>query len=589
MRIPSLSPVGTIRAKRRYSCARKRAGRPPDADFPHARGREMDATTKAWLLGMSFALPMAATASPAADEKDHHAQHAHPTAHATPAGRGAHLETGCAEASQQAFDQGFYFLHNMSYTRARGTFEQGATADPACAMLFWGAAMTYFQPLWPGKPDVAALAKGTQAAATARTAARNAIDRDYAAAVSAFYDGEGVDYQVRLKNWEAGQRTLAEKYPEDVEAQAFHALSQLAIVDRKDKSYAVAIAVGADLERLLQQRPEHPGLMHYLVHAYDNPALAKQATTVSADYMATSPDAPHALHMPSHIYTRLGDWPKMIDANIRSADEALRNPTANGLVLKDFFHAADYLVYAYLQTGDDARADATAARIDPTKPFEQGYGAAEYALVAIPARLALERRNYKRAAMVTPIGAPYDLEKFPWFGAIPHAVRGLGAARRGQLKAAAAEIAELDRLRGKVDKPWWAEQIRNQRDIIAAWVAWARKDKAAAEALAREAAAREFAAGKDPVEPGHVIVAIEEYADMLLALDRPQDALAQYESSLRESPNRFAALYGAARAAESAGLDDKAQAHYARLLEIASPESTRPELAHARKFLAKKK
>lgn len=405
----------------------------------------------------------------------------------------------------------------------------------------------------------------------------------------AFYDGADIDYQARLRNWEAGQRRLAEKYPDDVEAQAFHALSRLAILDRKDKRHAVPIAVGADLERLLQKRPEHPGLMHYLIHAYDNPALADRAATVSADYMATSPDAPHALHMPSHIYTRLGDWPKMIDANLRSADEALRHPTADGRVLKDFFHAADYLVYGYLQTGDEARAEATAARIDPSKPFEQGYGAAEYALVAIPSRLALERRDYRRAAAVKPIGAPYDVETFPWFAAIPHAVRGMGAARSGQLKAAEAEIAELDRLRGKVDKPWWAEQIRNQRDIIAAWVAWARKDEASAEALARDAAAREFASGKDPVEPGHVIVAIEEYADMLLALKRPQEALAQYENSLRESPNRFAALYGAARAAELAGLGDRARAHYARLLAIASPDSIRPELAQARKFLDRKK
>lgn len=499
--------------------------------------------------------------------------------------RGIQLDTGCGAVSQQSFDQGFYFLHNMSYTRARDTFEAAAAADPVCAMLSWGAAMTYFQPLWPGKPNAAALAKGTQAAAAARAAARGATDRDYAAAVSAFYDGEGLDYQVRLKNWEAGQRKLAAKYPDDVEAQAFHALSRLAIVDRKDKTYAVANEVGATIERLMQQRPEHPGLMHYLVHAYDNPALAGRATGVSAEYMATSPDAPHALHMPSHIYTRLGDWPKMIDANIRSADEALRHPTANGLVLKDFFHAADYLVYGYLQTGDDARADATAARIDPALPFEQGYGAPEYALVAIPARLALERRDYSRAATVAPIGAPHDVEAFPWFAAIPHAVRGLGAARSGKLEAAEAEIAELDRLRGKVDKPWWAEQIRNQRDIVAAWVAWAKQDRATAEALARDAAAREFAAGKDPVEPGHVIVAIEEYADLLLELKRPREALAQYENSLRESPNRFNALHGAAHSAELAGMREQARGYYRQLLAVADTASTRLALAQARRFL----
>lgn len=574
-----------------------------DEDCERLRKRKMAATTtKVWRrLCLLSALPLIAgwngspQARPATDggqtaPADH--AHGHDTAKAVPAQanpRGAWLPTGCAEASQRQFDQGFYFLHNMDYTRARAVFEQAATADPKCAMLSWGAAMTYFQPLWPGKPTEAALAKGAQAVAAAQSAAAGRMERDYVAAVAAFYDGEGIDYGVRLKHWAAAQQKLAGQYPEDVEAQAFHQLARLATRDRKDKTYAESIAAGEAIERLLQQRPEHPGLMHYLVHAYDNPALAERGVEVSAQYMATSPDTAHALHMPSHIYTRLGDWKRMIAANIRSAETALDHPAADQRVSRDFLHAADYLAYGYLQTGDDRNAAAVARRIVAAVPYEENFGPVAYASAAVPARLALERRDFRQAAGLTPRPAPYTWDRFPWAEAVTHAARGLGAARRGDAKAAEAELAELDRLQARIEAPWWVERVRIERDAVAAWLAWAKGDGKQAETLLRDAAAREIASGKDSVEPGHVVVAIEEYADMLLALGRPQEALQAYEDSLRESPRRFNALYGAGRAAELAGFGDKAQGYYAQLLEVASPDSTRPELARAKAFLAGRK
>ena len=540
----------------------------------------MGAAAKLCLPLLWAAMPLVATGHPA---------HSQGAGEAAGAGmRGAHLDTGCAEASQQRFDRGFYLLHNMDYTRARATFEQAAAADPACAMLSWGAAMTYFQPLWPGQPNDAALARGAQAAAAARTAARSEADRDYAAAVSAFYEGEGIDYDLRLKHWAMAQKHLAEQRPTDIEAQAFYQLARLATRDRKDKTHAESIAAGHDIERLLQQRPDHPGLMHYLVHAYDNPGLARNGIDVSKQYMATAPDTAHALHMPSHIYTRLGDWPRMIDANQRSAAAALEHPAADGRVSRDFLHATDYLTYGQLQTGDDRAAAATAARIDPATPYEQNFGAGAYALAAVPARLALERRDFARAAALVPRAVPYDWERFPWAEAVTHAARGLGAARSGDAETAKAELAELDRLRARIDAPWWGERVGIERDVIAAWLAWNDRDAEQAEALMRAAAARETAAGKDSVEPGHVVVATEEWGELLLELERPREARVAFETSLRESPNRFNALYGAARAAESAGQREQARAYYRQLLGIAGKSSTRPELESARRFLAER-
>ena len=483
--------------------------------------------------------------------------------------RGAHLDTGCIETSQQQFDRGFTLLHNMDYTRARAAFETAATTDPSCAMASWGVAMTWFQPLWPGKPNYAALAKGTQAAADARAAARSAADRGYAAAVSAFYAGEGIDYGLRLKHWAAAQKQLAEQRPDDIEAQAFHQLSRLAARDRKDKTYAESIAAGHDIERLLQLRPEHPGLMHYLVHAYDNPGLARNGVDVSKRYMATSPDTAHALHMPSHIYTRLGDWPRMIDANQRSATAALTHPTTDGRVSRDFLHAADYLVYGQLQAGDDRAAAATAARIDPATPYEDNFGAGAYALAAVPARLVLERRDFAGAAALVPRATPYHWEQFPWAEAVTHAARGLGAARSGDAGIAKEELAELERLQARIDAPWWAERVGIEHDVIAAWLAWSDRDVVKAETLMRDAATRETAAGKDSVEPGHVVVATEEWGELLLALNRAPEARTAFETSLRESPNRFNALYGAARSAELAGQREQAGAYYRQLLGIA--------------------
>src|SRR5688500_7788051 len=296
-----------------------------------------------------------------------------PTANAT---QGAYLKIACAPAAQAEFDRGFFFLHNMDYVSAKKTFEAAATAHAGCAMLHWGVAMSYFQPLWPGQATKDSLAKGSAAVARAQaaSASASAIEKAFIAAVAAFYtDAEKVDTPMRYENWEAGQRLAASAHPDDVEAQAFWALSRLATVDRKDKTYRVTLEVAAKLEELLQKRPEHPGLLHYLLHAYDNPVHANKAIGVPRPYEAVAPEAAHALHMPSHIHVRLGNWQDVIDWNIKSAAAALKHPV-EGRISRDWLHATDYMVYGYLQIADDVKAKEAAGKIDPKTRYELNSG-----------------------------------------------------------------------------------------------------------------------------------------------------------------------------------------------------------------------
>ena len=540
------------------------------------------------LLGCSGAKKPA----PDHSQHEHHGHHGHHvgsgagSAVANPQ-RGAHLAIACAPEAQKQFDRGFFFLHNMDYVSARQTFEEAAAAHASCAMLHWGAAMTYFQPLWPGQPTKASLEKGAAAIGRAKAAMANvsALERDFIAAAAAFY--EGTDSATRYKNWEAGQRRVVENHPDDIEAQAFWALARLATADRKDKTYKEALAVAAKLEELLVKRPEHPGLMHYLLHAYDNPMYAKQAVGIARTYEAVSPDAAHALHMPSHIHVRLGNWQEVIDWNIKSAAAALKNPV-EGRVSRDWLHALDYMTYGYLQKGDDAKAKESVDKIDPATKYELNSGPGAYGLAATPARYALERKQWKEAAELPVKRVDYTWDQYPWAEAVTHAARGLGAARLGNVKAATAAIAELERLLPKIESPWWQGRVQIERDVITAWIAFAQRDAKRAEAVMRAAAERELASGKDNVEPGHVITAAEELGDLLLELKRPADALAAFKAALAESPKRFNALYGAGRAAELANQAAEARGFYEELVTISVATSTRPARAQAQAYLAKR-
>jgi tetratricopeptide (TPR) repeat protein len=527
----------------------------------------------------------AACGHPPAHDPGGHGERHHMASEAP--GLGAHLAISCGADAQASFDQGFSFLHNMDYARAHDSFARAIAAHAECAMLHWGDAMTYFHPLWAGQPTADAMRSGAAAVANARAGQATASERDYIAAVGAFYDDwEHADYATRIARWDAAQKQLAEHHADDIEAQAFAALAALATIDKQDKqkAYDQQLAIGERLEQLLQQRPQHPGLMHYLLHAYDNPALAQHAIEIARKYAETSPGAAHALHMPSHIYTRLGDWQGVVASNLQSAHAALQHPSDGGRVSRDFLHATDYLIYGYLQMGDDDHAREALSKIDPTTPYELTSGPVAYALSAVPARFALERGAWKDAAALEPRKVPYDWERYPWAEAVTYAARGLGAARSGDAAGALAALIELERLKSLIESKWWQGRVQIEEDVITGWLHYVRGDPVAAEARLRHAAESELAASKDNVEPGHVVVAIEQLGDLLLELKRPQDALEAYKSALADTPHRFHALFGAGQAAELAGLVDQAKTYYRDLVAI-SPASKRLERTHAQAFL----
>ncbi|CAN5339726.1 hypothetical protein BH11MYX1_BH11MYX1_32480 [soil metagenome] len=534
---------------------------------------------------------IACTGAPAVkqpDPPDPHAGHQMampPTAGGT-GELGAELPITCGAKAQTEFDTAFALLHNMDYVDARTSFTKVRDAEPRCAIAYWGLAMTYFQPLWPGKPTDEAMKAGAAAVAAAREATLgDTVSADYVAAVASFYnDWEHVGYAARLTNWLHGQEVLATKYPEDVEAQAFLALAQLATIDKsdKDRAYKAMLAIGLGLEKLLVKRPRHPGLMHYLLHAYDNPLLAERGIATAQQYATSSPDAAHALHMPSHIFVRLGDWKRVIESNLASRAAALKHP-AGIQISRDFLHATDYLVYGYLQLGDDANAKTALDQLDAKADYERSSGPAAYSLAAGPARFTIEHHAWKDAAALVVRAVPYDWEHYPWAEAVTHAARGLGAARLGDAKGAMAELALLDELVPKIDAAWWQGRVKIERDVISAWLAHARKDDKTAEQLLRDAAQRETAAGKDNVEPGHVIYAGEELGDLLVELGKTDAAIAAYDAVLADSPHRFNALYGRGRAAERAGHAGDARTSYQALIK--GTIGARPERAHAQAYV----
>jgi tetratricopeptide (TPR) repeat protein len=293
--------------------------------------------------------------------------------------------------------------------------------------------------------------------------------------------------------------------------------------------------------------------------------------------------------MPSHIYVRLGDWGDVISGNIRSQASALRQPAPGGRVSKHFLHALDYLVYGFLQLADDERAlqEVSKANADTEWQLDSGPGA--YALSAAPARFAIERRAWKKAATLELRAVPYSWDRYPWAEALTHAARGLGAARSGDVEAARASIDELDRLEGLTRNSWWQRRIRLERDVISGWIAHEQGRASAAVQLIGNAAEEELSAGKLSVEPGHTLYAVEQLGELLLELDRPREALEAFQRSLADSPKRFHSLFGAGRAAELAKMDEEATGYYAALTEMVVAGNDRPQVQHALDLLAKAK
>ena len=529
---------------------------------------------------------LAAFASPA------RAQHeAHNAAPADQVGSASvNFQTSCAPALRGDFNQAVALLHSFWFAQAIATFNKVLAADPSCAMAHWGIALSQWGNPFAGlrAPQQIELGRAAilKAQATGSPTPRERAYIDAAAAL--FTSGEAATQRARTTAYADLMEKVVRAYPDDMEAQIFYALAVNQTARPEDKTYAAQLKAASILEPLFKQHPQHPGLAHYIIHAYDHPPLAAKALDAARRYASLAPAVPHALHMPSHTFTRLGYWNESIETNRRSAEAASKSSMAG-----EELHSLDYQAYAYLQIADDRAAKAVLDRAMTLTKGADGIavGAAAvgaFAIAAIPARYAVEREAWSEAAalVVRPAKTPYT-------EAMTHYARALGAARAGNPQAAAPDIDRLASLRdtlASMQDSYWAEQVDIQRRVALAWVAYAEGRKEDAIAALRVAADAADATDKSAISPGPLMPPRELLGFMLLDAGRPAEALTAFEMNLQKEPNRFRGLYGAGKAAEAAGDRAKATAYYKQLLQMVSgvEGTARPELQHARTFVGRK-
>jgi tetratricopeptide (TPR) repeat protein len=482
----------------------------------------------------------------------------------------------CSRPAQQQFEHALALLHHMTYALARKEFATLAEREPDCAMAHWGVAMTLFQPLWPTRPSPADLERGSRAIAAARVAPKqNARERQFIASAAAFYDNAGApQYWDRVRRWEAAMQEVHAARPGDDEATLFYALAHLAVAPPDERQKAYADRAVELLLPVYRRNPDHPGAMHYLVHATDVPGRERQLGEVVAKYETVAPHNAHALHMPTHIYTRLGDWPAVVRGNLRSAEAALEEPAGENsqYVRDEFAHAIEYLVYAYLQQGADVEAEAQVRRLHDESRVEPTFKAA-FHRASTAARYALERRDWKAAAAL-PARTPDTLawDRFPWAEGVTWFARGVGAAHMHDIESAQAAVdrlAQLEETASKSGEEIFTRNIRMLRLAASAWLAQARGDAAQARALLTQAAELEATTPKHPVTPGPTLPAYEQLGDLLLEQKLPAEAMAAYERSLQLYPRRFNSLQGIVRAARANGDSARARAAETELREVA--------------------
>jgi tetratricopeptide (TPR) repeat protein len=515
------------------------------------------------------------------------AQHEHPAGDPGKLGK-VSFSVSCDPSVQAQFTSAVAMLHSFWYEKASGTFAEVVEKDPTCGMAYWGVAMTYYHPIWqaPGPADLKAGMASVEKAKSA--GAKTEREREYIAAIDTFYrDADKLDHRTRALAYEKAMDQLQAHYPDDHEAAIFHALALLATAPPTDKTYVNQKKAGAILEPLFVEQPEHPGIAHYIIHAYDYPALAPRALDAARRYAKIAPDSPHALHMPSHIFTRLGLWQESIESNLVSAASAQKN-NAPGNEL----HAKDYLIYAYLQMGQDREAEKALEAPPPGRADDPQYMNWLYAMGTSPARYAVEPHRWAEAAAL-----PMPVNIFPggrwaWTEANLHFARALGASHTGKTEAARRDVEQLASLRDTLaqgNDKYWADQVDIQRESATAWISLAEGKREEALKQMRSAAEHEDATDKHNVTPGVILPARELLGEMLLELKKPAEAMAEFEATLRTAPNRFNALSGAARAAKLSGDSEKAKIYYARLLTICEhADGDRPELQDARSLLAQK-
>ena len=485
----------------------------------------------------------------------------------------------CTPAAQAKFKRAVALLHSFWYEAAEKAFVETANADPQCGMAWWGAAMSNYHQVWPSPYSPAELARGVAAAAKAKSVgAKTARENGYIDAIAAFYrDVEHDDIITRARAYEAAMQRLTAAFPNDDEAAIFYGLALVAhgMSTPTDKTYAYQKQAAEIFNRLLTTHPDHPGIAHYLIHSFDYPALAPLALNAAYAYAKIAPSSPHALHMPSHIFVRLGMWDETIGSNLKSA-KAARDYAAHahpGAMSFDELHASDYLAYAYLQLADDEPVRQLVDELAAIKSLDVENFAGYYALASVPARFALERKRWADASALTVRPASFPWDRYAYAEAVTWFAAGIGKARGGDPAGAHADVERLKQLRQKLidqKNAYWADQVSVQIDAVEGWTAHAEGHQDVAEAQLRKAADLEDSMDKSPVTPGSILPAREMLGDFLLATNRPQPALEAFERSLKDSPGRLNGLSGAAHAAQLAGDREKARGYFVQIAKLIS-------------------
>jgi hypothetical protein len=501
----------------------------------------------------------------------------------------------CPAPAQTQFNQGIAWMHSFEYEEAEKVFSQITAAEPKCAMAYWGIAMSRYHPLWAPTSE-ADLRAGREAIEKAGLAgAPTQRERDYIEAAKSFFaESEKVGHRDRSNAFSEAMGRLYERYPTDNEAAVFYALTLVAKgMAASDKSFVSEKKAADILNRVLAAEPEHPGVTHYLIHGYDFPELAHLALTAARRYAKLAPASAHAQHMPSHIFTRLGLWQEAISSNIDAKASAEAYAVRHKLpgAWDEKLHAMDYLVYAYLQSAQDKKAKAVLEEMAAIKRVDPPNFKVAYSMTAIPARYAVERRQWKDAAKMAmpPSLEGLSWERFKWAVAHIHFARAIGAALIGDTASVRQEVEKLSSIRqelfevkGDYD---WGKQVEIQRQAAAAWLAFSEGKHEESIRLMRLAADLDDATEKHPVTPGSVLPAREQLGELLIELKQPAAALIEFEAGLRRTPNRFNAIYGSARAARLTGDRAKASAHYRDLVSLSRlADSQRPEIQEAKTF-----
>ncbi|HUR65714.1 MAG TPA: hypothetical protein VMZ03_05130 [Chitinophagaceae bacterium] len=499
--------------------------------------------------------------------------------------------SSCSEATQKDFNLGIAMLHSFEYDEAEKAFAKVIDADPNCAMAYWGVAMSNFHQVWPSPPTDHELAKGSNAVEKARSLASGSVNMDYINTIGAFYkDHANYTQRERILNYAKAMKEMYSNYPTDKEVAIFYALSLTSSADPADKTYSNQKKAGDILNSLYPGQPNHPGVVHYIIHSYDSPELASMALDAARKYAAIAPSSAHAQHMPSHIFTRLGLWEESIRSNLAAKASAICYAESAGIKghWDEELHTVDYLVYAYLQKGENKLAKEQVDYLGSFTTVTPVTFKVFYSFAAAPSRYYLENKMWKEAATLE-MQPNFPWEKYPWQEAIIHFTRVIGLSNLGNVAEAKVELTKLSEMHAalKAQKDdYKANLVMIQIKTAEAWLAFAGGKKEEAIIQMKAAAEMEDKTEKSPVTPGEVLPARQLLADMLMLVDKHGEALTAYEADLKKHPNRFNSLYGAALASEQTNDKGKAKKYYQQLTTVASsPEADRIEIVKAKEKL----